>query len=80
MVGGRAVGAIAAASVVGFLAENVSWLAVFWVLAAMTLIPIPFMFSVHERQRNVEKRFEWSAFKAFDKRTILAGFLDYGCL
>jgi len=75
MVGGRAVGSIAAASVVGFLAENVSWLSVFWVLAALTLIPIPFMLFVREEKRTVEKRFDWSAFKAFNKSTYLAGIL-----
>jgi PAT family beta-lactamase induction signal transducer AmpG len=73
MVGGRAVGSIAAATVVGFLAENVSWLSVFWVLAGLTLLPIPFMVNVREHARDVEKRFDWSAFKAFDKRTFLAG-------
>ncbi|MDF1519366.1 MAG: MFS transporter [Brevefilum sp.] len=75
MVGGRAVGSIAAATIVGFLAENVSWLSVFWGLAALTLIPVPFMFFVHEKQKDVEKRFDWSAFKAFDKRTLLAGLM-----
>ncbi|MDY6845721.1 MAG: MFS transporter [Chloroflexota bacterium] len=75
MVGGRAVGSIAAATIVGFLAENVSWLAVFWVLAALTIIPVPFMFSVREKQKDVEKRFDWSAFKAFDKKTLLAGLM-----
>ncbi len=75
MVGGRAVGAIIAASVVGFLAENVSWLSVFWVLAALTLLPLPFMVFVHEDQREVEKRFDWRAFKAFNKSTYLAGTL-----
>ena len=73
MVGGRAVGSIAAATVVGFLAENVSWLSVFWVLAALTLIPVPLIFTVREDEREVEKRFDWSAFKAFDRKTILAG-------
>jgi PAT family beta-lactamase induction signal transducer AmpG len=73
MVGGRAVGSIAAASVVGFLAENVSWLSVFWVLAALTVLPVPFMLFVREAPRSVEKRFDWSAFKAFNKRTFLAG-------
>lgn len=73
MVGGRAVGSIAAATVVGFLAENVSWLSVFWVLAGLTLLPFPFMFSVQEKKRDLKKRFEWSAFKAFDKKTILGG-------
>lgn len=75
MVGGRAVGSIIAATVVGFLAENVSWLAVFWVLAALTFLPIPFMLFVHEDQREVEKRFDWNAFKAFNKTTYLAGVL-----
>ena len=75
MVGGRAVGSIVAASVVGILAENVSWLSVFWVLAALTLFPIPFMISIREKERDVEKRFDWSAFKAFDLRTLLAGLL-----
>ncbi len=75
MVGGRAVGSIIAASVVGFLAENVSWLSVFWVLAALTILPIPFMLFVHEKQREVEKRFDWKAFKAFNKTTYLAGAL-----
>jgi len=73
MVGGRAVGSIAAASVVGFLAENVSWLSVFWVLAALTIIPVPFMLFVREKRRGVEKRFDWSAFKAFNRSTFLAG-------
>lgn len=73
MVGGRAVGSIVAASVVGFLAENVSWLSVFWVLAALTLLPVPLVFFVREAVRSVEKRFEWSAFKAFNRSTFLAG-------
>ncbi|MEA3325692.1 MAG: MFS transporter [Chloroflexota bacterium] len=73
MVGGRAVGAIVAASVVGFLAENVSWLSVFWVLAALTILPVPLMFFVREEKRKVEKRFDWSAFKAFNGKTFMAG-------
>lgn len=73
MVGGRAVGSIVAASAVGFLAENVSWLSVFWVLAALTMIPVPLMFFVREAARSVEKRFDWRAFKAFNGKTFLAG-------
>jgi len=75
MVGGRAVGAIVAASMMGFLAENVSWSAVFWALAALTLIPLPTVFFIKEAQRRVEQRFDWSAFKAFNLRTLLAGVL-----
>jgi PAT family beta-lactamase induction signal transducer AmpG len=73
MVGGRAVGSIVAASLVGFLAENVSWLAVFWVLAGLTLIPVPLVAFIKESVRTAEKRFEWAAFKAFNRRTYLAG-------
>lgn len=75
MVGGRAVGTIISASLVGFLAENVSWPSVFWVLAALTLLPVPFIFFIHEDARDSEKRFEWRAFKAFNKQTYLAGAL-----
>lgn len=73
MVGGRAVGTIVAASVVGFLAQNTSWMAVFWVLAGLTLLPIPLVLFLKEAQRDVEKRFDWAAFKAFNRSTFLAG-------
>ncbi|MBG0787484.1 MAG: MFS transporter, partial [Anaerolineaceae bacterium] len=72
MVGGRAIGVIVAASAVGFLAENVSWQAVFWTLAALTLLPAPLVLAIREEARAVEKRFEWRAFKAFDGETFLA--------
>ena len=72
MVGGRAIGVIVAASVVGFLAENVSWQAVFWTLAALTLLPAPLVLAIREKARDVEKRFNWAAFKAFNGKTFLA--------
>ena len=72
MVGGRAIGVIVAASVVGFLAENVSWQAVFWTLAALTLLPAPLVLAIREKARDVEKRFDWRAFKAFNGKTFLA--------
>lgn len=73
MVGGRAVGSIVSASVVGFLAENVSWLSVFWLLAGLTLLPVPLVAFINESIRSAEQRFEWAAFKAFNGRTYLAG-------
>ena len=73
MVGGRAVGSIVSASIVGFLAQNVSWLSVFWVLAGLTLIPLPLVAFIKESVRTAEKRFEWAAFKAFNRSTYLAG-------
>lgn len=81
MVGGRAVGVVVTASIVGLLAEQVSWLAVFWLLAAFTLVPIPFVLKVNEGERPVEREFDWSAFAAFKQRTVIAlagvGFLFF---
>lgn len=75
MVGGRAIGVIIAASVVGLLAENVSWQAVFWTLGALTLLPAPLVLTIREKARDVEKRFNWAAFKAFNGKTFLAACL-----
>jgi MFS transporter, PAT family, beta-lactamase induction signal transducer AmpG len=72
MVGGRAVGVIAIASVVGWLAQNVSWLAVFWLLAGLTLLPLPLVLSLRETGRPAGQRFEWSAFGAFKQVPIIA--------
>ena len=72
MVGGRAAGVVITASAVGLLAQNVSWLAVFWLLALFTLLPIPLVLMVKERERPVEREFNWGAFKAFRQKHILA--------
>lgn len=71
MVGGRSVGVIAAASLAGFIAQNVSWAAVFYFLAVLTLIPIPLLFFVRE-VFNPGKRFDWGAFAAFKQVRVLA--------
>ena len=72
MVGGRALGVVITASVVGILAQHVSWLAVFWLLAAVTLLPIPMVLRLREAARPVERAFDWSAFRAFKHRDIIA--------
>ena len=72
MVGGRAIGTIAAASAVGLLAQHVSWASVFWVLAALTLLPLPLLLKVKDGARPAGNRFEWSAFKAFKNWTVIA--------
>jgi MFS transporter, PAT family, beta-lactamase induction signal transducer AmpG len=72
MVGGRAVGVIVTASVVGLLAQNVSWNAVFWLLAVLTLLPLPMVLGIKESERPAGRRFEWSAFGAFKRANILA--------
>ncbi|MBC8505189.1 MAG: MFS transporter [Anaerolineales bacterium] len=81
MVGGRALAVVVTASVVGLLAEHVSWAAVFWVLAAITLVPIPLVLGIKEEQRVEGEDFDWSAFGAFKQKTViflaLLGFLFF---
>jgi len=72
MVGGRAIGTIVAASAVGLLAQHVSWASVFWVLAALTLLPVPLVLMVKDGERPAETRFEWSAFGAFRTWPVIA--------
>jgi len=72
MVGGRAVGVVVTASVVGLLAEHVSWVAVFLLLAVFTLVPIPMVLKVKEAERAVERTFDWKAFSAFKQKTVIA--------
>lgn len=71
MVGGRALGVVITASLVGVLAEEVSWMAVFWALAAFTVIPLPFVFGIKEAARPKSLQFEWSAFSAFKQIPVL---------
>jgi PAT family beta-lactamase induction signal transducer AmpG len=70
MVSGRAVGVIVTASVVGLVAERVSWLAVFWLLAILTLLPLPLVLPLREPERTPQRRFDWSAFSAFRRGSV----------
>lgn len=72
MVGGRAIGTIVAASLVGLLAQYVSWSVVFWSLALLTLIPLPFVLMVREPERTAGERFDWKAFSAFKRWPVIA--------
>jgi len=72
MVGGRSVGVIVAASVAGLIAQHLSWQGVFYLLAILTLVPIPFLFFIKEIQKSPEMRFQWSAFSAFKNVKALA--------
>ena len=72
MVGGRAVGLIATATIVGLIADNLSWNAVFYALAIFTLFPLPFVLMVKDGERPAGRRFDPKAFKAFGKRNVLA--------
>ena len=81
MVGGRAAGVVITASIVGWLAQEVSWTAVFWLLGVLTLVPIPLVLSVKEGGRDKDQKFEWGAFAAFKQKPIIAlsaaGFLFF---
>jgi PAT family beta-lactamase induction signal transducer AmpG len=81
MVGGRAAGVVLTASILGWLAQEVSWTAVFWLLGALTLIPLPFVLSLREEEKDLGEKFEWSAFSAFKNKQIIAlaaaGFLFF---
>lgn len=81
MVGGRAIGVVVTASIVGLLAQQVSWHAVFWLLGLFSLLPIPLVLMTREPERPVERTFQWSAFSAFKNRTVIAlaamGFLFF---
>ncbi len=72
MVGGRAVGVIVTASLVGLLAEQVSWTAVFISLALLTLPPFFFLTHIQEAPRPQERSFDWSAFSAFKQLPVIA--------
>ncbi len=72
MVAGRALGVVITASIVGLLAEHVSWLAVFWLLAVFTLLPLPMVLRIREAERPIERKFDWGAFRAFKRTPVLA--------
>jgi len=71
MVGGRALGVVLISAVIGFIAQR-SWAAVFMVLAAITVVPLPLLRGVREPERTPETTFRWSAFKAFGSKVVLA--------
>jgi len=81
MVGGRAAGVVITASILGWLAQEVSWTAVFWLLGVLTLIPLPFVLSLREEEKDPGEKFSWNAFSAFKDKQIIAlaaaGFLFF---
>lgn len=72
MVGGRAMGVVVLSSVIGLLAQNISWLAAFWLLALLTLLPLFLIVGFNEPPRKPEQKFEWKAFSAFKHWPIIA--------
>jgi len=71
MVGGRALGVVIVSGVLGVLVTNFSWVAAFIALAVLGLLPLPLVLMMREPARRPEQKFDWSAFKAFARRSII---------
>ena len=72
MVGGRALGLVLTAPLVGLLAEYVGWNWVFWSMAITTLFPLPLVLGIHAEKKETVEKFNWGAFKAFKNKYVLA--------
>ncbi len=72
MVGGRAFGVVVVAGVLGLVVDQLSWAAVFIMLAVLTLIPLPLVLAVREGPRPERAAFDWKAFGAFKQWPIIA--------
>ncbi len=72
MVGGRAMGVVFLSSLIGVLAQNVSWTAAFWSLAILSLLPLILVLGYREPERAANIKFEWKAFGAFKFWPIIA--------
>lgn len=72
MVGGRAMGVVVVSSLIGVLAQLISWKAAFFLLAIITLIPLFLVFGYKESIRPNERNFQWSAFRSFKSWPIIA--------
>lgn len=72
MVGGRALGVVLISSIIGWVAQNASWMWMFYLLALLTLIPLPLVLSLRESERTAQQRFTWQGFSAFKSREVIA--------
>ena len=71
MVAGRALGIVIVSGVIGVIAQNISWQAVFWFLAILPILPLPIVLAVKEEPRKADRAFEWKAFSAFRKKDVI---------
>lgn len=70
MVGGRALGMVLVAAALGTVADR-SWPAVFYILAGLSLLPIPLVLAARESPRPTNQKFEWGAFAALIKPSVI---------
>ncbi len=72
MVGGRALGVVVVSGVIGLLVQRTTWSMAFYLLAVLTLLPLPLVWMVREGERPAKRKFQWKAFKAFSHLPIIA--------
>ena len=72
MVGGRAMGVVLISAALGWIVQNFSWSGAFWLLAILTLLPLPLVLRAREPERAAGRRFEWRAFSAFTRWPVIA--------
>ncbi|NMB62667.1 MAG: MFS transporter [Chloroflexi bacterium] len=72
MVGGRALGLVLTAPLVGLLAEYVGWNWVFWSMAITTLFPLPLVLGIHAEKKETTTKFNWGAFRSFKDKYVVA--------
>lgn len=72
MVGGRALGVVIISAILGLLVKHISWQAMFWTMAGLTFLPLPLVLYAKEPSRASDRRFEWKAFKAFSRKSVIA--------
>lgn len=72
MVGGRALGVVVLSAAIGLIAQHSSWTVMFYTLAGLSLLPLALVFFAREAPRPAGRKFEWSAFKAFANKSIIA--------
>lgn len=71
MVAGRACGVVVIAGLLGIISNQVNWSWVFYLLAAMTLLPVPLVLMLKEPSRTPETSFNWKAFRVFRRRDVI---------
>jgi PAT family beta-lactamase induction signal transducer AmpG len=72
MVGGRALGIVVVSALLGLLAQLTNWTVAFWMLGAITLLPLVLVLRVREPERPPELAFQWKAFRAFGRKEVIA--------
>jgi PAT family beta-lactamase induction signal transducer AmpG len=71
MVGGRALGVVMISGILGLVVQQFSWSSAFYLLAVLTLIPLPLVLFLRFPARANDQKFEWGAFSAFKRPAII---------